>query len=301
MNVAQVIVTGAAGFIGQHLVNSLLRGGATVLAVDRRPAELDCEFLQGDITEPGCLDQCLSANTVLFHLAANASVPGSVDDPANDFRDNTIGVFEILQSARRTGCHVIFTSSAAVYDVSNQLPLGEAYPVRPSSPYGAAKVAGEAYCSAFYRSYGVPVKIARLFNSYGPGMVRFAMYDFVKKIKADPERLVILGDGQQMRDYLYVEDTAGALIQIAERGVVGETYNVASGSPITLLEVAKRVAELMHRPDIRIETTGQSWPGDIARWYANVGKLHALGFEPTVSLDEGLRRTVDWLVEHVPA
>ena len=295
MILKHTIVTGAAGFIGQHLVRGLLARGATVLAVDRRPVALDCEFLQRDITEPGCLDRHLSPDSVLYHLAANASVPGSVDDPANDFSDNTIGVFQILQSARRTGCQVVFTSSAAVYDVTNKLPLDESYPVRPSSPYGAAKVAGEAYCSAFHRSYGVPVKIARLFNSYGPGMVRFAMYDFVKKIKSDPNRLEILGDGQQMRDYLYVEDTVRALIQIAERGVVGETYNVASGEPITMLEVAQRVAALMDRADIQIETTGKSWPGDVARWYADIEKLQRLGFQPTVSWEDGLQRTVQWL------
>jgi UDP-glucose 4-epimerase len=125
------------------------------------------------------------------------------------------------------------------------------------------------------------------------------MYDFVKKIKNNPARLEILGNGLQTRDYLYVEDAVRAIVRIGEAGDPGEDYNLASGVPVTMIEIARSVARLMGVPDIPIAVTGTSWPGDIPRWYADVAKLTSLGFQPRVSFAEGLEKTVAWLVDNV--
>lgn len=292
----RAIVTGASGFIGSHLVDALLATGAEVVAVDRRPRAFACKFIQADLARRGVMDPLLDQETIVFHLAANASVPGSVDDARGDFRDNVLTLFETLESARDAGSPVVFTSSAAVYDRDNALPLSEEARLGPSSPYGAAKAAGEAYCLAYHRTYGLDVRIARLFNIFGPRMYRFAIFDFVEKISRNPREIEILGDGEQLRDYLYVEDAVRALILIHEQGEPGEIYNVGSGRPIRSVDLARNVAAVMGFPDITIRPNGQYWRGDIHRWYADVGKLRSRGFEPTVCFEEGLRQTVESLL-----
>src|SRR5207244_9796073 len=135
---------------------------------------------------------------------------------------------------------------------------------------------------AYHRSYGVDVRIARLFSVYGVGMFRFAIHDIVRKIQLDHEDLVILGDGTQVRDYLFVDDAVRGLTMVATEGASGEEYNVASGQPVRLLDLARLIAELMGHPDIRIRPTAASFAGDTARWYAYIAKVRALGFEPRV-------------------
>jgi UDP-glucose 4-epimerase len=192
---------------------------------------------------------------------------------------------------------VVFPSTASVFDTEQPLPLDERARMRPTSPYAAAKLSGEAYCNAYHRSYGTDVRIARLFSVYGVGMYRFAIHDLIKKIQRDPTRLEVLGDGCQLRDYLYIDDAVRGLVMIAERGAAGEDYNLASGEPVRLLDLARSIASLMGHPAIELAPTGKSFPGDTPRWYGDVSKVRALGFEPQVSLAEGLTRTVSWLVD----
>lgn len=295
------VVTGASGFIGQALVRHLSASGRQVVAVDRRPfPDPRVAFVPADIAEPGALDGLLDAHTVVFHLAASADVAKSVANPRADFDNTFRGVFEVLEASRRAGSRLIFPSTASIFDASNVLPLPERAFPRPSSPYAAGKLGGEAYCHAYHRCYGLDVRIARLFSVYGTGMYRFAIHDIVRKIQRNSAEVTILGDGTQVRDYLFIDDAVRGLVMIADHGAAGEEYNLASGIPVTLLELTRRIATVMGHPDIRIVTTGQSFPGDTARWYADVTKIRALGFAPEVELDAGLRRTVEWL-ERVPA
>ena len=292
----RAVVTGASGFIGSALTAHLSAEGWDVVTVDRRPfADGQPPSRLADVSQEGALAGLLDAGTVIFHLAASADVAGSVANPRHDFDNTFRGVFEVLEAARHTGSRVVFPSTASIFDASNALPLSERAFPRPTSPYAAGKLGGEAYCHAYHRSYGVDVRIARLFSVYGIGMFRFAIHDIVRKIQQDHDDLVILGDGTQVRDYLFIDDAVRGLTMVATEGASGEEYNVASGAPVRLLELARLIAELMGYPNIRIRPSGRSFAGDTARWYADISKVRALGFEPRVPLRDGLERTIAWL------
>ena len=293
----KAVVTGGSGFIGQALVAHLRLGGWQVLAVDRQPfPDAAQPAMAADVAQPGALARVVDERTTIFHLAASADVAASVASPRRDFDNTFRGVFEVLEAARDVNCRVIFPSTASIFDASHQLPLPERAFPRPSSPYAAGKLGGEAYCHAYHRSYGLDVRIARLFSVYGPGMYRFAIHDLIRKIQANPEEIELLGDGTQVRDYLYIDDAVRGLEMIATQADPGEDYNLASGVPVRLCDLARTIAELMGRPNIRIVPTGRSFPGDTPRWFADISKIRRLGFEPRVDFRAGLQRTIAALV-----
>ena len=294
--ISKAVVTGASGFIGRALVAHLMASGCNVIAVDRKPfgSGASQAFVR-DVSTAGALDGMLDSDTIIFHLAASADVALSVEKPRHDFENSFRGLFEILEAARKHGCRVVFPSTASIYDGANDLPLAERAFPRPTSPYAAAKLAAEAYCYAYHRSYGLDVRISRLFSVYGIGMNRFAIHDIIRKIQANSGEVTILGDGLQVRDYLYIDDAVRGIGLIADKGKPGEDYNVASGNPITILQLTKMIAETMGHPDISIKATGTSFPGDTKAWFADIGKAKQIGFAPTITLQEGLRRTIAWL------
>ena len=296
----KAIVTGASGFIGKALTKYLVTCGYKTTAVDLLPFPFPdlCDAYIIDVAEPCALGGLLDRDTIVFHLAARASVPLSVKNPADDFHNTLYGLFEILESCRKSGSRVIFPSTASIFDSSNILPVSEKSFVKPSSPYAAAKVAGEAYCSAYFRCYNMDVRVARMFSVYGIGMNRFAIHDIIRKIRKNQNELEILGDGNQMRDYLYIDDVVRGLVCIATNGIPGEDYNLASGIPVNILNLAGKIAELMNVPGIKIKASGKSFPGDVPRWYANISKISSIGFTPSIPLDLGLKRTITWLEEN---
>src|SRR5262249_37185552 len=293
----RAVVTGASGFIGQALVRQLRACGWEVVGVDRRPFPDASVRLVGQyVSQPGSLRRLLRRQTAVFHLAASADVAKSVSNPRSDFENTFRGVFEVLEAARHARSRVVFPSTASIFDPSNVLPLPERAFPRPSSPYAAGKLGGEAYCHAYHRCYGLDVRIARLFSVYGVGMYRFAIHDIIRKIQRDTTRVAILGDGTQVRDYLYIDDAVRGLVAIATHGAPGEEYNLASGEPVTLLALTQTIARLMGYPAITIAPTGQSFPGDTPRWYADVSKIRTIGFDPEIDLESGLQWTIAWLV-----
>jgi UDP-glucose 4-epimerase len=290
-----VVVTGASGFIGNRLVQKLVSLDLDVVAISRSPLLLDgCQCIEADICDEGAIEDVLTPHSTVFHLASHASVAGSVKDPKRDFQVNVQGVLNVLESARKQKAAVVFTSSSAVFDPSLPLPHDELALQRPSSPYGASKIAAEAYLIAYNKCYNLDTRIARIFNVYGPGMTRFAIWDFYQKLKMNQHSLEILGNGDQIRDYLYIDDCIDGLIRIAERGKPGESYNLASGNPVTTLTLAQQVAKTMGLANVQILTLGQSFPGDVAQWYANIDKIKSLDFKPRTPLSQGLRKTIDW-------
>jgi len=304
----RVLVTGGCGFIGSHLVEALVGRGAVVWVLDNLQAgstsnlqavRHQVEIVIGDVRDASCVTSIVTScrPRYVFHLAANASVPGSVEDPAYDFETNSAGTFALLNALNgRDGCDkIVLASSGAVYGQPRTFPISEEYPIDPISPYGASKAGAEISATMFHRVYGLQVVIARIFNTYGPRMARFVILDFLRKLQSDPTVLEVLGDGQQKRDFTYVADTVGGLILLAEQGSACEAYNVSSGRSISVTEVAHAlIAELGLADRTRITYTGRSWRGDAQRWEVSIAKIGRMGYAPQVMLEEGLARTIAW-------
>lgn len=301
-----VLVTGGAGFIGSHLCEALVSQGVQLTIVDNfsggTQQNLAAIADRAKILE---LDVCSAAfkkllmNTsfdVIFHLAANAYVPPSVDDPSFDFQNNLVASFQLLETLRRSGSKaiLIYASSAAVYGNPIQIPISEGDVTLPISPYGVSKLAIERYVSVFAQLYGLRAASMRFFSVYGPRQHKQIIYDIVKKISDNPREIEILGDGTQVRDMIYVGDVISAILTALKFGSLeGEVYNVAGGQGLTILELVETTAKHMgYRPNYTY--TGNVRPGDADRWIADIDRLRKLGFTPSCTLAEGIKRTVEW-------
>jgi UDP-glucose 4-epimerase len=284
------LVTGGAGFIGAHLVWALCRRGHDVVVLDDLSSGrlenlaslgVEVEVLQSDIANPESL-RPLAGRTVdtIFHLASQASVPQSVQHPVPDFQTNLRGTLNVLEFARDRRAQVVFPSTVSVYDRHVPKPIAETALIHASSPYGAAKAGGENYCYAYSNCYGVRTAVARLFNVYGPLMAKYVMHDFVRKLQKNPKTLTIIGTGEQVRDYTYVTDAVAALVLLAERSAPGEVYNVGSGVPTKIRDLARVIAEEMGLTDVELICTNEAAVGDIPEWYADITRLRSLGYQP---------------------
>lgn len=305
-----ILVTGGAGFIGSHLVDALVRLGASVRVFDNLAdgtlenlikASTNIEFVEGDLLDIGKVKSAANDVDFVFHLAANASVPRSVQDPHHDFHCNAVGTLNLLQALRASSVKMcVVASSGAVYGQPSRFPITEEHPLQPISPYGASKVAVEALCEAFHASFGIPITIGRIFNTYGPRQPRFVMYDFYRKLRVDPTRLEILGNGTQVRDYCFVDDTVNALMLL---GLLDDgscdIYNISSGHSYTVVEVAHVLISIMELEHVQINFTGSSWAGDANHWEVSIDKLmECAGYEPQHNLTSGLTRFVEWFDRH---
>jgi UDP-glucose 4-epimerase len=262
-----------------------------------RTAPLDVVL---DLTTPEALDPFVDENTTIFHLAGSASVRASIENPTRTFNDTVAATVAVLESARKARGRILLASSAAVCDPAGPLPFTEAAALRPPSPYAAAKLAAEAYGLAYHRTYGLDVRIARMFSVYGPGMQQFAIHDFCRRLVNNPDRLVIGGDGGQTRDYLHVDDVVRALFMVAQDGETGEIYNVATGQPRTIREVGSAVARAMGLDNAIIECDGRNAPTEPYRMEADISRLRTLGFRPAITFERGLADTVKWLMTQTP-
>ncbi len=313
-----MLVTGGAGFIGAHLVRRLVEEGAVVTVLDNLQSgkwedvgtAQDSKLvhcIEGDVRHAGAMRDVVrdTSPDVILHLAANASVPGSVKDPAYDYETNAGGTFNILEATRleKPDARVVTVSSAAVYGEPTIFPITEASELAPISPYGASKLAAEIEARMFHEVYRVPVVIARFFNTYGPGMPRFVILDFLRKLQSDPTHLEILGSGRQLRDFNFVDDTVEGLMVLAERGVAGEAYNVASGKSHSITELAQLLLDVVGlKGKTTLSFTGESWAGDAQRWEVDIAKLEKLGYRPQVNLRTGISRVHLWFgAKHAPA
>jgi UDP-glucose 4-epimerase len=300
----RVLVTGGAGFVGVNLAPVLADLGlatrcfddfTTGRRADAEAASYD-EIVEGDVRDLRALTEATHGCTQVVHLAAQAGVPTSVADPLADCDLNVRGTLHALLAARDAEVQgFVFASSSA--------PLGEITPPahegvvpRPTSPYGASKLAGEAYCSAFAGSYGVPTVALRFSNVYGPfsyhkGSVVAA---FCKRALAG-EPLVVHGDGSQTRDFVFVEDLCLGIAAAVTRGGRGLVAHLGSGTETTVLELAQQVGDRVGGVSIEHRPTRA---GDVVRSFSDISLARqVLGYAPRVSLGEGLDRTVAWFRE----
>lgn len=290
----RILVTGGAGFIGSNLVDKLVEIGSDVTVIDNLQAGKESNlkqvmdrinFIRGDIRNGNLIKEIVEDIDVIFHIAANASVPNSVEEPRYDFETNALGTFNLLDSAKDYSVEkIVYASTAAVYGNPVYIPIDEKHPINPVSPYGASKLAGERMGFAFMETYNIPFTAIRIFNTWGPRQPRYVLYDFIKKIKSNPDKLEVLGDGTQIRDYCYIEDMIDAFLLVAKKGF--GIYNAAGGEPISIRALAELVVSKLS-PNAKIIYGGKRWKGDIDTLYADISRLRELGFEPKVSLKKG--------------
>jgi len=300
----KILVTGGAGFIGSHVADRLVEMKTQVVLIDNfqggRLQNLDkihdkIELINGDVRDKNTVVKAIKDADIVFHFAANASVPNSIENPRYDFETNAIGTFNLLEAAVSSPVKkFIYASSAAVYGEPIYTPISESHPLNPVSPYGVSKLSGEKMGIVFGKIYGLDFISIRIFNTYGPRQPRYVMYDFFQKLKQNPEKLEVLGTGNQMRDLCYINDAVDALMLVAEKGK-DCYYNLASGTKISIRELAELFVSLMS-PKANVVYTGNSWKGDIEILTANIANLRKLGFEPKVSLREGVKATIEWFM-----
>lgn len=301
----KALVTGGAGFIGSHLVERLLQRDAQVTVVDHlstgRLENLQAVASRIDV-EKRPLGEMLDdpdfvlGFDVIFHLAANAYVPPSVEDPSYDYALNLHTTFRLLEVLRHSDRRprLVYASSAAVYGNPLRIPIRETDPTVPISPYGVSKLAAERYVAVFSQLYEIPASSVRLSSVYGPRQRKQVVYDLFDRLDANPRRLKVIGDGTQARDFTFVQDAVAAMMLVAERAPgSGEVYNVASGSSHSIAELVAGICDALGlQPEI--EYTGKVRPGDPEKWSVDIAALRSLGYESRTTLAEGLRATGDW-------
>ena len=308
------LVTGGAGFIGSHIVQTLLEQGASVRVLDNfstgkreNVEELKAKFngsrleiLEGDVRDPARVEEAVRGVEVIFHEAAFVSVPQSMEEPGPCFDVNLMGTSLLFDAARRAGVRrAVVASSAAVYGESDALPLVEETPLQPLSPYAVSKRVKEMYAELFTGSFGFDVVALRYFNVYGPRQRPDSMYAAAVPIFArrllDRKPVTIFGDGGQTRDLINVRDVVRAnLIASEHPAAAGRIFNVCTGIETRLLDLLDVMYELL--PSSPPHEFAPPRPGDIYRSVGSPQKAaDVMGFRAGVSLADGLKEVVDWM------
>jgi nucleoside-diphosphate-sugar epimerase len=304
---ARYVVTGGAGFIGSHLVEELLKRGESVRIVDnfitgRRenvPTHGAVELIEGDVSDPAIAKRAAAGCEFVIHQAAIPSVPRSVADPYTSHKANVDGTLQMLLAARDAKVkRLVFAGSSSVYGDTAVLPKREDMRPHPLSPYALQKLIGEQYLALFTRLYGLETVTTRYFNVFGPRQQPGSPYSGVISLFIDAlvkdQPPTIHGDGKQTRDFTYVGDVVQGVLRGCEApGVSGEVLNLANGGRISLLDLVRSLNVILKK-DIA-PVLGPPRTGDVRDSQADNFKARKLlGYEPTVSFEEGLRRTVAW-------
>ncbi|MGE3804851.1 MAG: NAD-dependent epimerase/dehydratase family protein [Gemmataceae bacterium] len=299
------LVTGGAGFIGSHLVEGLLASGRRVRVLDdfstgqqANLATHQVETAQGDVGSPADVQRAMADVQMVFHLAALASVPLSLDKPAASHHVNLTGTVHVLDAARRAGAtRVVIASSSAVYGNSAGDLQRESDVPETLSPYAASKLAGEYYAQAFTRSFGLQTACVRFFNIFGPRQRDDSPYSGVIALFAAAlaagRTPTIFGDGLQSRDFTFVTDAVQGLIKASEAAGAAGAYNIGTGQRTTILDLFTTMKRLLGST-IEVQH-GPPRAGEVKHSCADISRARReLGFQPAVSFEEGLRRTLDW-------
>jgi NAD dependent epimerase/dehydratase len=307
----RVLVTGAGGFIGSHLVEALLRAGFAVRAfvryashgkrgwLEEISAELGprMEVFAGDITDPRAVREAARGCSRIFHLAALIGIPYSYIAPNSYVAVNIEGTLNVLEAARTEGCErVLVTSTSEVYGTARYTPIDEEHPLQAQSPYSATKIGADALAISYHKAFALPVTVVRPFNTYGPRQSARAIIPTVitQALFADEVRV---GSRSPVRDMVYVGDTAAGFLALAESAAsVGQVTNLATGVGVTVGELIERILRIVGRNVPVIETAERKRPeaSEVYTLLGSAAKARTMGWSPAVALDEGLAQTIEW-------
>jgi NAD dependent epimerase/dehydratase len=308
----KVLVTGAAGFIGSHLVESLARDGAEVRAFVRYNSRNDygwleqlddalsdeVEIFRGDLTNPEAVSNAVRDCDTIFHLGALIPIPYSYQHPREFVAANVAGTLNVLEACRREPVRrIVHTSTSEVYGTALRVPIDEEHPLNAQSPYAATKIGADQLALSFRRSFETPVVVARPFNTFGPRQSARAVIPTLIT-QALALESVELGSTHPTRDFLYVEDLARGFRRCAEAdGVAGEVINLGTGTEISIADLAETVFRLVGRESALSYSEDRARPpqSEVERLLADTSKAQRLlDWSPEVSLEEGLKRTIEW-------
>ena len=310
---SKVLVTGADGFIGSHLVEALLKRGANVRALSFYNSfnhwgwlegleSSSLEVVCGDVRDPDFCRALTKDVDIVFHLAALIAIPYSYAAPDSYVDTNVKGTLNICQAARQNGCgKVLVTSTSEVYGTARYVPIDEGHPKQPQSPYSATKIGADAIAMSFHNAFSLPVTVVRPFNTYGPRQSARAIIPTIITQIASGRQEIMVGDLTPTRDFNFVLDTAEGFCRLAEcDDAVGREVNVCSNYEISMREVFGLIARIMGRDVAFVEDPRRIRPAksEVFRLWGDNTLLRSLtGFTPCHSIEDGLRKTVAWFCE----
>lgn len=306
----KALVTGADGFIGSHLVETLLHKGYEVRALVCYNSfnswgwlegleHNNLEVSAGDVRDPFFCNSLCEGIDVVFHLAALIAIPFSYQAPQSYVETNVTGTLNMCQAALAQGVkRFIQTSTSEVYGTAQYVPIDEAHPMQPQSPYSASKIASDAMAMSYFHAFELPVTVARPFNTYGPRQSARAVIPTIISQIASGMKEIQLGDTTPTRDFNYVTDTCEGFIALAEsNGVTGETVNISTGVEISVADTLELIRELMNSDVKFVQDPARLRPAgsEVFRLLGDNTKLKTLtGYTPPTSVREGLQKTIDW-------
>jgi NAD dependent epimerase/dehydratase len=309
----RVLVTGVGGFIGSHVAETLVQAGASVRAfvryvsrgdygwLETSPPEIleELEIFRGDLANPEAVVNAVAGREIVLHLGALVPIPYSYRHPREFVTANVEGTLNVLEAVRREEiARIVHISTSEVYGTAMRVPIDEEHPLHPQSPYAATKVGADQLALSYQRSFGTPVVILRPFNTYGPRQSARAVIPTIIAQALSREEIK-LGATSPTRDFLYVTDTVQGLLRCATaEGIEGETINLGTGVEVSIGDLAQRVLRLLGLEVPIALDEGRLRPpnSEVERLVADVSKAkRLLAWQPEVSLDEGLRRTIEWL------
>lgn len=311
----RVLVTGAGGFIGSHLVERLVELDADVCAfveysslgswgwLEESRAKGEVEVVAGDVRDRDSLRTAAAGAELVYHLAALIAIPYSYDAPASYVETNVLGTLNVLRAAQEADARlVVHTSTSEVYGTARYVPIDEQHPLQGQSPYAASKIGADKMAEAFHLSFGLPLATLRPFNTYGPRQSARAVIPTIMTQLLSGEA-VSLGNVTPTRDFTYVADTVDAFIRVADcPEAVGRVLNTGTGSETAIADLVERCELVLgRRASLELDAGRVRPPGsEVERLCADASAARTLlGWEPTVSLDEGLALTAEWIAEHL--
>ncbi len=304
----KILITGGLGFIGSNLIRKANEANFSDITVldnelvgrEKHIDGLQAKLVKASLSDDEIVDDLVSSHDVIVHLAADTTVMGSIENPQYNFETNVISTFGLLEKMRAHGKkRLLFASTGGAITGEAEPPLDETMPARPLSPYGASKLAGEGYLSAYGGSFGLQTCAFRFSNVFGPGSFHkgsvVAAY-FKSVLNGDP--LLVYGDGEQTRDFIYVDDICDLLVQSFSTDYSG-VYQLGSGAPTSVNELIGMIEKIVGTDNMPKVVNKPKRAGEVEKTYCDISKARAeIGYNPVVSLEDGLQTTWSWFLSH---